>query len=176
MMTDMEPCPGCTALLPPSTGPTHRYIGASPACWELYSLLNAGEPPLTPHPRNGLLVDAYAAQHPGVPSPQAIQSVAIHLLTLYGILMKGIADEQALWIRRRALRIQDQSKHGRFVWMEPPSFEGQLTIVDIVQAPTPDQRTEQLQSYVDTVWQTWSDRHLGTISDWYDQFVLPDRL
>ncbi|MEM8533094.1 MAG: DUF5946 family protein [Chloroflexota bacterium] len=176
MMTDIEPCPGCAALLPPSTGSTHRYIGASPACWERYSLLNAGEPSLTPHPRNGLLVDAYAAQHPGISSPQAIQSVAVHLLTLYGILIKGIADEQTVWIRQRALRTQDQSRRDRFGWLEPPSFEGQLTVVDIVQAATPDERTEQLQSYVESVWQTWRHMHLGTISDWYDQFVLPDRL
>ncbi|MCA9961009.1 MAG: hypothetical protein KC443_18340, partial [Anaerolineales bacterium] len=82
-----EPCPDCHALLPPSGGAGHRYIGASPACWDIFAALaNAGEPPLAPHPWNGLLLDAYTTQHPGVPSPQAIQSVAVHLLALHGVL------------------------------------------------------------------------------------------
>jgi hypothetical protein len=70
----LEPCPGCRAPLPPVDGPTHRYIGASPACWALYTALQSGgDPPLAPAPANALLVDAYAAQHPGAPSPQATQ-------------------------------------------------------------------------------------------------------
>src|SRR5690606_37658695 len=119
--------------LPAGDGPTHRYIGASPACWAIFSaLLNAGEPPLAPGPMNGLIGDAYAAQHPGTPSPQAIQSVAVHLLVLYGVLERGVAPDQALWIRQRALRDQTQSRRARFTWMTPPSFAGSLTVADIV--------------------------------------------
>jgi hypothetical protein len=53
---------------------------------------------LAPAPTNALLGDAYAAQHPGTPSPQAIQSVAVHLLALYAVLEKGVASEMALWV------------------------------------------------------------------------------
>ncbi|HLF87607.1 MAG TPA: DUF5946 family protein [Anaerolineales bacterium] len=82
-------CPGCRALLPDIDGPTHRYIGASPACWGIYTALTGGgEPPMAPAPSNTLIVDAYAAQHPGTPSPQSIQSVAVHLIALYGVLEK----------------------------------------------------------------------------------------
>ena len=56
-----------------------------------------------------LLADAYAAQHPGVPGPQAIQSVAIHLLVLEGVFNRGVAPENAQWVRRRALRISIQA-------------------------------------------------------------------
>ncbi len=88
--TKIERCPGCCAGLPPLDGPTHRYIGASPACWAIFAnLFNAGEPPLAPGPLNGLIGDAYAAQYPGTPSEQAIQSVAVHLLALYGVLNLG---------------------------------------------------------------------------------------
>lgn len=88
---NLEPCPDCGALLPPSSGVGHRYVGASAACWELFAALNnAGEPPLVPSTFNGLLTDAYMVQHPGVPSPQAIQSVAVHLLALYGVLERGV--------------------------------------------------------------------------------------
>ena len=36
-LTAFEPCPGCQAPLPALDGPTHRYIGASPACWAIYA-------------------------------------------------------------------------------------------------------------------------------------------
>jgi hypothetical protein len=121
-------------------------------------------------------VDAYAAQHPGTPSIQASQSVAVHLLTLYGVLVKGVAVEQALWVRQRALRQHGQPRSGRFEWLEPPSFVGQMTVVDIVQAATATTRTEQAGRYVRSVWHTWRQVHLDIISQWYEQFVMADRL
>lgn len=176
MSQTLAACPGCAALLPPVDGPIHRYIGASPACWALYSALNAGEPPLTLGSYNGLLVDAYAVQHPGVPSPQAIQSVAVHLLTLYGILVKGVAFDQALWLRIRPLRAGKSSKHSRFVWLTPPSFAGSVTVADIVQAPTTEERPLVVQHYVEGVWSRWAQVHQATVAQWYARFVLADSL
>lgn len=173
---ETEPCPGCQVLLPKHAGQTHRYIGASPACWAIFSaLLNAGEPPLASAPLNALLGDAYAAQHPGEPSAQAIQSVAIHLLTLYGVLVQGVAPTNALWIRQRALRTKPGAKHGRFQWLTPPSFAGALTISDIVQAPTPLERAQQSEPYVKEVWQRWAAHH-ATVAAWYATFVVPEKL
>ncbi len=60
---------------------------------------SGGHPLLASHPFAPLLTDAYAAQHPGVPSPQAIRSVAVHLLTLYGVLVRGVPPKNALQIR-----------------------------------------------------------------------------
>jgi Family of unknown function (DUF5946) len=175
--TGLERCPGCNALLPKREGSTHRYIGASPACWSLFAnMLNAGEPPLAPAPLNILLGDAYAAQHPGAPSSQAIQSVAVHLLTLYGVLERAVAPGNALWIRQRALREKKGTRHGRFQWLIPPSFEGSLTVADIVRAPTAAARAAQAQAYVEQVWLRWSRQHLSTVAAWYDDFVIPDRL
>lgn len=176
-MTSLEPCPDCRALLPPADGPTHRYIGASSACWTLYSnLLNGGEPPLAPSPYNTLLVDAYAAQHPGVPSDQAIQSVAVHTLTLYGVLERGVGMERALWLRLRPLREQRTTKRGRFHWLIPPSFADTITIADIVALPTPAARSEKVKAYVEQVWGCWAHAHRGTIATWYAAYVLPDIL
>lgn len=172
----LQPCPDCRALLPPSGGPTHRYLGASPACWAIYGALNVGEPPIAPGLYNGLLVDAYAAQHPGVPSPQAIQSVAVHLLTLYGILVKGLTPVQALWLRLRPLRAGKQPKHSRFSWLTPPSFTGSLTVADIAQASTPTARLALVQPYVEGVWSRWVQNHLTTVAQWYERFVLPDTI
>jgi hypothetical protein len=173
--TPLERCPGCAAILPHSNGPTHRYLGASSACWALYSALSgAGEPTLAPNPLRPLLVDAYAAQHPGTPSDQATQSVAVHLLALYGVLVRGMPPEKALWIRQRAVRLQGQPKHSRFGWLTPPSFAGSLTIVDIVEAPTPSERSERVTEYIHSVWQIWAKAHVGAVARWYEQFVEAD--
>ncbi|HYN88527.1 MAG TPA: DUF5946 family protein [Ardenticatenaceae bacterium] len=172
---ELERCPGCDALLPKTDGPTHRYIGASPACWALFSsLLNAREPPLAPAPTNALLGDAYAAQHPGWPSDQAIQSVAMHLVTLHGVLERGVAAGNALWVRNRALRQRKGTKQRPFRWLEPPSFAGSPTVADIVRAPTPEARATRAHEYVLAVLSLWSRVHGTTIAAWYDEFVLAD--
>jgi hypothetical protein len=175
MNTTYEICPGCEAQLPASDGATHRYVGASPACWAIYAALNnAGEPPLASDPVVGLLIDAYMVQHPGTSSPQAIQSVAVHGLVLYGVFEREVDPANALWIRRRALREGKGGRSGRFQWLIPPSFAGILTVADIVKAPTPQDRTHLLQQYVSQVWQTWAQNHVTTFATWYDQFVIPD--
>lgn len=175
-MQHPTPCPGCGALLAPLDGPTHRYIGASPACWALYTALqSAGEPPLAPAPANALLVDAYAAHHPGIPSPPAIQSVAVHLLTLHGIFAHGLGIDQALWIRREALQERSGSRHGRYTWLEPPDFSAVPTIAEVVSEPTPIARTAALGHYIKAVYQAWIAAHGTTIANWYAQFIAATR-
>lgn len=167
-----EACPGCGATLARLDGPTHRYIGASPACWALYTALQSGgEPPLAPAPANALLVDAYAAQHPGVPSPQAIQSVAVHLLTLHGVLARGAGVERALWLRLEALQERAGPRRGRFSWLEPPAFAGVLTVAAIVREPTPAARSAAVARYVEGVYGAWAAAQGQTIAAWYEAFV-----
>lgn len=173
----LERCPDCGVELPKLDGPTHDYVGASPACWALFAnLVNAGEPALAPAPLNALIFDAYIAQHHGVPSPQAIQSVAVHLLPLYGVFVQNLSTERVLWIRQRALRPQRGSKHGRFHWLTPPDFAGCPTIADIAHAPTPAARSVVAQQYVAQVWARWSQLHLAIIAEWYNKYVIPERL
>jgi hypothetical protein len=170
----LEACPGCGALLPPSPAPSHRYIGASGACWDIYTSLHlGGQPPMRPRPHLELMVDAYAAQHPGVPGPQSIQSVAVHLLALHGVLEKGLPPGQALWVRQRALR---GARQDRFVWLEPPVFAGHLTVAAIAQAPDPAARTALAERWVAAVYSAWAAPHAATIANWYEAYVLPDRL
>jgi hypothetical protein len=168
----LEPCSDCGALLPPSNGAGHRYVGASAACWDLFAALNnAGEPPLASGIYNGLLTDAYMVQHPGAPSPQAIQSVAVHLLALYGVLERGVDPSRTLWIRLQAVDERHGPKHGRFSWLTPPSFAGSLTVLDIVKQPTPGKRTAVLQQYVTSIWSLWAADHAATVAGWYIQFI-----
>jgi len=161
--------------LPKLSGPTHRYIGASPACWAIFSeLLNAGEPPLAPAPTNALIGDAYAAQHPGALSDQAIQSVAVHLLVLHGVIARGVDPASALWLRRRALRDERVPRRGRFRWLDPPSFEGSPTVSDVARGQDPLERAEMARQYVRGVWSLWRAEHGRIISEYYDAYVVPD--
>jgi hypothetical protein len=175
-MNALEPCPGCGALLPATDGPTHRYIGASPACWALFTAIGVGEPVIGPSPLGALLVDAYAAQHPGVPSDQAIQSVAVHLITLYGVLVLGRSSASALELRTRPLREQTGSKRGRFQWLTPPDLTRTTTIAAIVAAPTPAARGVLLDECVRSVWGAWAPVAQPVIAGWYERYVVPKRL
>ncbi len=179
----LEPCPGCAAAFLPHDGPTHAYIGAHPGCWALYSaFISTAVPPVelllssrvdAPAPVSTsrrddlapLVVDSYAAQHHGVPSPQAIQSVAVHLLVLHGVLSHGLAVDRALWIRRRALRIR-----GVYRWLEPPQRESALSLRHIWDA---DNAKLILSpgAYVESVFDSWRALHHDTIAAWFMQYV-----
>lgn len=166
----------------------HRYIGASPSCWALQSALLIGEtseadlsrhvrrsPELSPQAAKAVssigtsvMIDAYAAQHPGTPSPQAIQSVAVHVLTLHGVIERGVASENAMWVRRRPLRWK-----GIFHWLEPPDLHRTLTVTDVALAP-PTQRTSLAATFSGSVYDAWATSYRDVIIDWYDRYVLGD--
>lgn len=75
-------------------GPTHRYLTASPACWRSFSqLLATIYSAVDRLAFRQLVVDAYAAQHPGEGRREPVQSVGIHLMTLSLFLEHG-------WTRR----------------------------------------------------------------------------
>lgn len=174
-MQALETCPDCGVVLPPvlESGAKHRYIGASASCWALFSnLLNAGEPPMAPGRLNPILLDAYCVQHHGTPSPQAINSVAVHALVLHGVFVAGVRPDNALWIRQRALRDSaDSRKHERFHWLSPPDPAKMLAIVDIANAETASARSAQLQVYVLSIWAAWSELHGTMLAQWYAQYV-----
>lgn len=183
MLTTLEPCPGCGALFPPIDGPTHRYIGASAGCWALYSPLVvggqpdpaliaasrvAGTPAVLPSRRElgAFLVDAYAVQHHGDASPQAVQSVAVHLLTLHGILARGMDPARAIWLRLRPLRTR-----GVFRQLEPPPVGTALTVRHLWEGGGVE-RPHLPVEYVESVYAAWSRAHAETIAEWYERYVV----
>jgi hypothetical protein len=179
-------CPGCGALFPDAAGPTHRYIGADPGCWAIFSALSAGQEPDaaivvasrvsgTPvHQRregnalSALLGDAYATQHHGDDSVQAVQSVGIHLLTLHGVLAMGQAPSQAMWVRRRTLR-----KKGVFSLLKPPPVGRALTVRHLFPGGGVDSPCS-VDAYVTSVYDAWATEHRATIAEWYARFVTAD--
>ena len=171
----LEQCPDCGIQLPTypqDARPTHKYIGASASCWELFVNLNhASVPSLASYPGRGLILDAYCVQHHSVPSPAAIQSVAVHLLVLYGVFMRDVPLNRAQWIRERGVRPLKIHRHERYHWLTPPSQTDLLTIGDIVNGESPAERTAIAQKYVKQVSELWLSVHETAASEWYDKFI-----
>jgi len=185
-MTALLPCPGCGALYPPSDGPTHRYLGASAGCFALFSWYMVGnpetsgmlgesripeaavaEPRARAEPSLDILIgDAYGVQHHGEESPQAIQSVAVHFLDLYGVVTGKTTTPG--WAISRALRIK-----GVFHKLAPPPQGSALTIRHLFPGggvTVPITRSQ----YVRSVYDTWMALHGATVVQWYERYVVPD--
>jgi Family of unknown function (DUF5946) len=176
-MTKLETCPGCQAVLPSiEGGAIHRYMTSSAACWATFNALNDPARPLASAEFNNLIVDAYAVQHPGTPSDQTINSVAIHSMVLYGVLTRGFAPNQAMWSRQRPGRVKSTEKHARFHWLTPPSFDSSLTVADVAAGGTPLERSRLVESWIRELWSRWSDLHRDQIGLWFEQFVIAERI
>jgi hypothetical protein len=154
-------CPGCHASFPIVIGPTHPYIGASPGCWAAYNEILAREFGEFGYPEcHRLLVDAYAAQHPGTPSRQSIQSVCGHLVTLHLVLEKGLDARRATAALGKVV-----NRRPGFVWLEPPAAPAWLTILDVVGARDLEDHELRVREWAASVFKAWS-RHHGLVRDW----------
>jgi hypothetical protein len=148
-------CVGCRGRVPDIAGPIHRYMTASPGCWQAYTGLMSGE--LPPSPEVGLAVDAYAVTHPGVPGPQSTPSVWIHLVTLCCTLERGWPVERAVFLRRVAA----DSVRG-WPWLERPDSMGDVTAIDLAQALRVGDgaaATELTRRWVHGAWEAWALQH-----------------
>lgn len=157
----VRPCIGCGAPVPDVDSPTHSYIGASPGCWAAYMEVMARAMDEFRHPpSHRLAVDAYAVQHPGTPSRQAIQSVGGHLIRIHLVLERGLDADRAT---RGLVRAVERS--AAFVWLEPPKSLGELTILDVRGAADLEDHERRVRSWAQSVWRAWS-RHHDTVRSW----------
>ena len=155
------PCPSCGGLFPDVEGPTHRYIASSPGCWATYGEVLAreyGSDALADVHR--LSVDAYAAQHPGVPSPQSMKSVGVHLIRLCLTVERGFDVRESNRIMVAVSKVK-----GRFGWLDPPESLGDLTVADVSSARTGDAHRAAVVAWARSVWGAWSEHH-GTVRAW----------
>lgn len=149
-------CPVCARTQLADDPAPHPYMTASPACWSAFErLLGAqyGDPA-----RMGfhqLVVDAYAAQHPGDTDPRAIRSVGIHLMTLALFLDYGV--DPALGTRLHRQMVQRPA----FGWLERPKAPSDnLLAVDHVPLDGPvGLARERATAWARTVWAWWSPQH-----------------
>lgn len=158
---DTESCVGCGAGFPRIDGPIHRYMTSAPGCWERYGELLgvlAVQPTLTAV--RVMCVDAYAAQHPGTPNPQAIQSVAIHLVNMYGYLVRGRAPGPPRVVGHK----------GAFPWLSPPSFASARTVLDVPVGGPDDEIEAAARQWVESVWAAWSAQH-PRVAGWFAKYA-----
>lgn len=172
-MNVVERCVGCNAEVEVIEGPIHRYMTSAPACWKRYGELLAV---LYSQPANQkaliMCVDTYAAQHPGRPNPQAIQSVAIHLLNMYGYLVLGrtVKVPQATFTEKAFHSIAPPDLRAGY-WLEPqPKFEASQTVFNIPIAGTEDAIAMGARAWAESVWSAWRAHHTK-IAEWYGRFA-----
>jgi hypothetical protein len=153
---NLVPCLGCGGLFPEMEGPTHRYMESSPGCWAAYGEVLAREyGDRAAHEQTHRLgVDAYAVQHPGRPSPQSIQSVAVHLIRLCLLLECGLEMNRA----NEAMLKATESKK-QFVWLEPPPNKGSITVADIQGASSPEEHAQGALQWARSAWEAWGPHH-----------------
>lgn len=152
----LEQCHSCGAETPPSpTGVTHAYLDASPGCWARYGEVLAREYADAHYfAVHAITVDAYAIQHPGTESAQTINSVNLHLASLYAHYRNHVEISQLSQLK------QYLSQHKeRFQWLPPAADLGKMTINDIWQAETAEQHRELVLQWGKIVLDCWRDYH-----------------
>lgn len=162
-MNNLMPCIGCGALVPDMDGPTFPYPdAASPGCWAVFGEILAREYGEYRYPDcHRLTVDAYAVQHPGRPTPQTIQSVTVHLVSLCLVIEKKYTSTHATKLMASAVK---KFKH-EFIWLEPPAALGKITVLDVVRTQDLAAHTRQVELWANSAWEAWAKHH-AVIQEW----------
>jgi len=166
MVETLIKCYGCGASVENITGQPHKYIGATQGCWSLYGEILAkeygeyGYPELT----HRLTVDTYAIQHPGKPGRQSIQSVNIHLISLYAILNKNFDGQKATKLIGDLL-----SKQPTFEWLDPPVPNGTKTVKYVLAAMNKQEHEQLVREWADDVFKCWYSKHKKVIEIFFQR-------
>lgn len=157
-------CFGCGALVPNIQGPTHKYMLSSPGCWQIYGQILAKE--YDPQQYNAdihrVTVDTYAVTHPGNNERKAIQSVHVHLVSLFCIYEKAMSGTEATYVLRNLA--ENKKLAATFVYLDPPSFQQTLHITDVVKAITVEEHRQLVHEWGKSVWDVWKGKHQDTIT------------
>jgi len=155
----MSLCPQCAVELPDYEGPTHRYFGASPACWAAYGKILEREYSDQAFFKNHrMTVDAYALQHPGDKSQQAVQSVNIHLISTT-LLFKHKAKPGRALAAMRKISAASKKDLTLFNWLQPPKSLGKITVIDVLPVTQLEDYLNQIETWAHCAWQAWEDYH-----------------
>jgi hypothetical protein len=156
-----ERCVGCGAEFEAIEGPIHRYMTSSPGCWACYGEL-LGALAIQPGLMEARLycVDAYAVQHPGTPNRQAIQSVAVHLLNMYGYLKCGLPVTPPRLAGHK----------GAFRWLNPPANPAARTVRDMRLSGGSKMIALASRAWVEAAWGAWAEHH-PQIAEWHASYA-----
>ena len=156
----MEVCPGCAATFEEVDGPTHRYMTSSPGCWHRFNEVLAADYASPERMAfHQVVVDAYAAQHPGDGSlPQQVQSVGLHLMTLCLFLEHGADPALGTQLHRRMIGRPQFRRLER-------SGPGELTVADLPEDASPEATRAAALAWAACVWETYRAEH-ATVREW----------
>lgn len=154
-------CFSCGALVENIDGPVHRYMDSSPGCWAAFGeVLEREFSDVNYGVNHRLTVDAYALQHPGKQSPQSIQSIAIHLASLYMIFKRNMPMPEATRHMRKLVEHK-----ARFFWLDPPAGLGQVTVRDVLNAKDAEAHVQTVKKWAESAWSAWEEHH-GQVKEW----------
>lgn len=149
-------CPGCGIDPPPADGPTHAYMTSSPACWAMFGEVLAREYENAAFWRaHQNTVDAYAVQHPGGGDRRAVQSVNLHLASLYLRLELGCGAAAA----KRVKAALSKDRKGAFEPLTPPAESWPVTIADIHATMTSDEHVAMAERWARAAWDGMRPHH-----------------
>ena len=159
-------CPGCGGLFPDVEGPTHAYMTSVPGGWAAFgggvgrefSGWWIGEV-------HRLVVDCYAAQHPGDAARKASQSVALHLIALHLTLDRGVPHETVT----RVLQLGARGPAALEV-LAPPTEPGWRTVLDVLPARSLEEHEELVRAWAASVWAGWAPRH-DDVATWATELL-----
>jgi hypothetical protein len=158
-----ERCIGCHGQFDAVAGPTHEYMQSTPGCWAAFGrVLARAYQDRRYAAGHRLCVDSYAVQHPGVPSRQSIQSVAVHLVRLCFFLERGLAPEQA-----NDAMLQAAAHKADYHWLTPPASLGPLSVADVDAASGVEAHIEMVKRWSAQMWSVWAPHH-ATVRAWAD--------
>lgn len=153
------PCFACGAKTLNIEGESHPYMLSSPGCWAMFCEIMAKEFSDKEYWRaHQFTVDAYALQHIGKKEDKrAVNSVNIHLASLYAIFGEGRSFEEAPQYRKQF----SQYYKGKALleWLDPPESFGDLTIFEPWNNENRDLHFEITERWAKSVWDTWSHQH-----------------
>jgi hypothetical protein len=162
--TDPGTCPGCGLELPQLHTPTPTDLGASAACWALYSQLLVHEYSLAVSRRvHRLTLSAYAAQHPATSAHQPINQMSLHLIELCLLLDHSRPAHQATKLLATVLE-----QPAGLRWLEPPMPNGTVTVSDVLAARTRDAHELVVERWARSVWNAWRPHH-ATVRAWIER-------
>jgi hypothetical protein len=101
-----------------------------------------------------LAADVYMAQHPGVPTPQATQSVWVHLVGLCLTLEHGFGGVASARAKARLA-----APDAVFVWLPPPRSLGTVTVFDVLALDSPERLRAGVEHWARSVWSGWIQYH-----------------
>lgn len=151
----LETWTGCGVALPAVLGSSHAYIGSSASCWAAYGEVLAKEYANADLMKvHRLTVDAYAAQHPGVPGLRSAQSVWVHLGGLYLTVERRLSCDFA---RQVMGKMTGQAES--FEWLPPPEHRGNCRITDVLTAEGLTSYQATVFTWAEEVWRAWAPHH-----------------